>query len=170
MHKKCTFSAHFVHKISMFVHFKMYKCTKIRDYFRENVFPFFPIFLNIFLIFLKNIFGKIRENWKNMGKLGKCWEKIVKKWENVFPKIVSDKNCIRYISISWHHKSQIHYIKYIFIFIRKGCNYIWLTFGLAPFANGNDDLWFYQSNFISTANILLWSFDLVLLLLLPLPS
>ena len=82
----------------------MYRCTKIRYYFRENVFPFFPIFLNIFLIFLKNIFGKIRENWKNMGKLGKCWEKIVKKWENVFPKIVSDKNCIRYISISWHHK------------------------------------------------------------------
>src|ERR1700753_4047763 len=52
---------------------------------------FFPIFLNIFLILLKNIFGKIRENWKNMGKLGKCWEKIGKKWENVFHKIVPDK-------------------------------------------------------------------------------
>ena len=111
MHEKCTKSAHLVHLkctssaqnldvCVVDVHFKMYKCTKIRDYFRENVFPFFPIFLNIFLIFLKNIFGKIRENWKNMGKLGKCWEKIVKKWENVFPKIVSDKNCIRYISIS----------------------------------------------------------------------
>src|ERR1700754_2204544 len=100
MHKKCTFSAHFVRKISMFVHFKMYKCTKIMDYFRENVFPFFPIFLNIFLIFVKNIFGKIRENWKNMEKLGKCWEKSEKKLENAFPKIVSDKNCIRYISIS----------------------------------------------------------------------
>ena len=57
----------------------------------KTFFHFFQFSTIIFLIFLKNIFGKIRENWKNMGKLGKCWKKIGKEWENVFPKIVPVK-------------------------------------------------------------------------------
>ena len=71
MHLKCTSCAQNLDVGVVDVHFKMYKCTKIRDYFRENVFPFFPQYFSYFPE--KYLFIKIRENWKNMGKLGKCW-------------------------------------------------------------------------------------------------
>ena len=92
VHKMCTMNKNIFNIMYLWFVMSWYRNISntifVRDYFRENVYPFFhdfyPTFskvshiFTIFSFFSKNIF---QENKKNI-------EENWKKWKNVFPKIV----------------------------------------------------------------------------------
>ena len=79
VHLKCTSSAQNLDVWVVDVHFKMYKCTKIRDYFREHVFSNFPQY---FSYFPEKYFWK---NKRKLEKYGKILGKNRKKMSKRFP-------------------------------------------------------------------------------------